>query len=262
MQCKLLTLLVLTTGIWPVNARADIIAFDLFQSASLNLTGHTNPYANAFSSQDDGFQVYRRGVSPSIPAAVLDDSLFATPGDSIGIIDESNLDSFFGVADTENRDNSGPVSARWDFAVSGFADLALSIDMGAMGDFEVTDFFRWSWSLDGGLWTTLFESGVDETATRRYHLAGGGPFDLADPVTVGGVLLSNDMQTFSGPLTAFGDVLSLELTAQANGGNEAFAFQNLIVNGTRNTVAIPEPGALLLFATGLIGLFLARRGAG
>ena len=73
-------------------ASAVTVAFDMVGSSSLNLLSFTNVWNGAFSSPGDGFQKYQRGVSPSIPFGVLDDSLVGFPGDSLGIIDESNLD--------------------------------------------------------------------------------------------------------------------------------------------------------------------------
>ena len=75
-------------------------------------------------------------MSATIPFAVLDDSLVIFPTDNLGIIKDGNTDVFFGVVDTENPQNSGPVIATWSFNVSGATGLVLSIDMGAMGDFE------------------------------------------------------------------------------------------------------------------------------
>ena len=45
------------------------------------------------------------------------------PGDTIGIIDENNTDEFFGVSDTINENNSGPLTATWVFDVAGADDL-------------------------------------------------------------------------------------------------------------------------------------------
>jgi hypothetical protein len=199
------------------------------ESASQNLNSTDNPFENAFSSPGDGFQKYQRGVSATIPFSVLDDSLVSFPPDSLGIIDDNNLDVFFGVTDTVNGDTSGPVSASWSFNISGGADLGLLIDMGAMGDFESSDTFVWSYSIDGGPSMTAFENGVDESTSFTYTLAGGATRTLNDPMTMQGVILSNVLATFSTPLIGTGTELVLTLTARTDGGSEAFAFQNIVI---------------------------------
>ena len=210
-------------------AFAATIAYDMVGSASQNLLSHTNPYENAFSSASDGFQKYQRGVSPTIPFSVLDDSLSIFPADSLGIIGEGNTDVFFGVTDTVNGDNSGPVSATWVFDVAGAGPLQLSIDMGAMGDFEANDVFTWTYSFDGGAAETAFASTVDEDGAHTYTLEGGASFTLSDPMLVNGTVLSNELATFTAGLNGSGSELTITLTASTDGGSEAFAFQNLVL---------------------------------
>ena len=67
------------------------IGYDMVSSNSLNLIEHTNNFENAFSSAGDGFQKYQRGVSPTIPFSVIDDGLSIFTSESLGIIDETNI---------------------------------------------------------------------------------------------------------------------------------------------------------------------------
>ena len=234
------------------------VAFDMVASTDLNLTSFTNPWAGAFGSPGDGFQKYQRGVSASIPFSIADDSLSIFPGDSLGIIKEGNTDVFFGVTDTQNADNSGPVSATWVFDVSGASGLGLSIDMGAMGDFESSDYFEWTYSIDGGPTLTAFSSSVDESGSFTYTLEGGASFTLNDPMLVQGTILSNDLATFSTSLFGQGSELTVTLTAQTDGGSEAFAFQNLIV--TEGNVP-PAPFELEIYEIQGAGAFSFFSGA-
>ena len=110
---------------FPLIANAQVIASDMDSSSSSNLISYTNPWEFAFGSLGDGFQKYQRGVSPSIPFAVVDDSLSIFPSDSVGIVKEGNTDQFFGVVDTINGDNGDPVTATWVFDITGGADLVL-----------------------------------------------------------------------------------------------------------------------------------------
>ena len=219
-------------GIMPAKA-GTVVAYDMVGSASQNLVSYTNPWTGAFGSYSDGFQKYKRWVSPTIPYSVMDDSLSIYTSDSLGIIKEGNTDEFFGVTDTVNSDTSGPVSATWVFDVSGAADLSLSIDMGAMGDFESSDTFIWEYQFDGGTMATAFENTVDEESSHTYILEGGASFTLNDPMLMDGTILSNDLQTFTALLVGSGSELTLTLTASTNGGTEAFAFQNIYITNSQ-----------------------------
>ncbi len=210
----------------------QVIAYDMVGSASQNLTSYTNPWTDAFASGSDGFQKYQRGVSPSIPYGVLDDSLSIYTGDNLGIIKEGNTDIFFGVTDTVNPNNSGGVVATWVFDISGASGLELSIDMGAMGDFESNDHFSWTYSIDGSAAAPAFENAVDEAGSQTYTLEGGASFTLDDPMLMQGTILTNDLQTFTAPITGTGNQLTLTLTASTDGGSETFAFQNIVITGS------------------------------
>ncbi len=225
------TLLAAVASVGTAGAAPSIIASALVPGGPVNQVSHTNPWAGAFSSAGDGFEIYNRATSPTIPFAVLDDSLSIFPPDSLGIIKEGNLDDFFGVVDTINADNSSPVSASWVFDISDASALSLNIDMGAMGDFEASDTFTWSYSIDGGGAITAFAGVTDEAGSQTYVLEGGGSFTLNDPMQVGGTNLTNDLATFSTTIPGTGDELTLTLTAEADGGTEAVAFQNLEIIG-------------------------------
>ncbi|MHA3980250.1 endonuclease/exonuclease/phosphatase family protein [Halovulum sp. GXIMD14794] len=203
----------------------------------LNLAAFSTD-APEFGSAGDGFAIFQRGVSPSIPFAVLDDSLAIFTPDSLGVIKDGNTDPFFGVTDTENADNAGPVSAEWSFAVNSATNLELSIDMGAMGDFEADDWFTWEYRLDGGGWQSAFASAVDETGSQTYTLEGGASFTLDDPITVNGTVLTDDLQTFTAALTGTGTQLDVRLTAQTDGSSEAMAFQNIEITGSAPRVTV------------------------
>ncbi len=229
----------------PALAVETPIAWDMVDSSSSKLIAHNNSFAGAFSSPADGAQKYRRNVSGSIPFALVDDSLLSYPADQLGIIDDNNQHEFFGLADTDNTDNpGGEVIATWEFDISGASGLGVSIDMGAMGDFESTDTFTWTASIDGGDPQLLFSNSVDESGSQVYQLAGGAEILLNDPMLANGVLLSNVMQELRAGVEGEGSSLLLTLSADTNGNDEAFAFQNLkVLSGFEGGV---EPPALTL----------------
>ena len=202
-----------------------------------NLTSKTNLFEGVFASAADGFQEYERGLSASIPFAMLDDSLTFS-GDRQGIIKTGNTTPFFGAADTVSNiltgdpanptsANSDPVSASWTFDISGETELGISIHMGAMGDFESSDSFTWSYKIDGGAEQVAFTSAVDEDGSQTYTLEDGDSFTLSDPMLVDGTLLTNNLASFETALIGEGAELELILTATTNGGDEAFIFQNI-----------------------------------
>ncbi|MFN3165529.1 MAG: PEP-CTERM sorting domain-containing protein [Phycisphaeraceae bacterium] len=233
----------------------------------LNLVSYTNPWQatvagfefdSFFSSGADGFNIYKRGTSQSVPFALADDSISVFPTDSQGIIDENDTDPFFGIVDTWNIDtenpptdgNTGPydpVTATWVFDISSAtADVEVTIDLAAMGDFEADDSFTFSVGLDAGpvsqvgALTFLDTDGGTTLPGVDYTLANGTTVTtLDDPMQFNGTTLTNVFATFSlGTIagSASASTLTLELSANANGGSEAVALRNIIID---------EPGTVL-----------------
>ena len=218
-----------------------VVAFDMVGSTSQNLISFTNN-SPAFSSAGDGFGKYT--VGDSIPFSIVDDSGGSFPADTLGIIDSAtNTDEFFGATDTVNSDNSDPVTATWVFDISGFYNLSVALDAGAMGDFESSDSFTMTYSIDGGQEQTLFSFEADEDATLDYTLAGGAVVTLNDPLVeiTTGTVLSNALQTLTQSITGSGSQLEITFTADTDGGSEAFAFQNLVIEGEVDATSTGEP---------------------
>ncbi|WP_068089300.1 ExeM/NucH family extracellular endonuclease [Polycladidibacter stylochi] len=213
-----------------------VIAFDMVGSQSQNLISYVNN-APTFSSPADGFGKYT--VADNVPYSIVDDSAVVYPRDRQGIIDSnSNKDSFFGITDTVNGNTSstgGLVSASWTFDVSGYGDLSLQLDAGAMGDFESNDYFKISYSIDGGDKKTAFSFVANEAGKHTYTLADGDQFTLNDPLTVAGsdMTLSNVLQTLSTELEGQGRTLTIEVSAKTDGGSEAVALQNMKILGEK-----------------------------
>ena len=184
-----------------------------------------------FSSAGDGFGIFQRGVSPSIPFALLDDTTtFAS--DNVGIVQSDDTAPFFGVTDTQNSDNNGPVTAEFTFDIGGASNPFVSLDLAAMGDFEANDTFTFEVAFDDGAFAPLFTLLTNEDGALSYTLEDGRVVELNDPTVLSesGTAISNIFQNFFSQVEGSGDTLTLRLTAQTDGGSEAFAFRNVVVS--------------------------------
>lgn len=94
----------------------------------------------------------------------------------------------------------------------------------------------------------LFTNTVDEAGSHAYTMAGGAIEVLDDPMLMNGMLLNNNLQTFTANIPTTGAELTLVLDADQDAGSEAFAFDNIVING--DIAAIPTMGqwALLILA--------------
>jgi len=249
------------------SAQMQILAEDRFESNQNRISFTQDPGPGTYSDPTgDGFEIYRVDISASIPQGLVDDSFSVFPFDRQGIIDASSDSpgAWFGVIDTVNDDqlpasNPGVATATWVFDISQAtsSDLEVSIDMGAMGDFEdgteppignppqpvLEDSFNWTYSIDGGASFSLFASMIDTSGTHDYTLAGedpveGGPLvvSLDDPLFMTTtdnqtILLDNNLQSITSPIVAEpnSSTLTIVLTAEADGGTEAYAFDNIVV---------------------------------
>ncbi|WP_442484108.1 dockerin type I domain-containing protein [Aeoliella sp. SH292] len=185
----------------------------------------------AFASTGDMFGIEDRNDAPA--SALLDNTAIGSPSDASGIVRGSDFANFFGVADTENNDNAGPLTATWTFDISqALGDLKVSIDMAAMGDFEVSgDIIRFETSMDGSPFSTLFEATVDEAISQDYVMESGAIRTLNDPLLMEGQLLTNSFATFTKALSGVGQELIVRFTAALNADEEVFAFRNLEISG-------------------------------
>ncbi|TWT43362.1 hypothetical protein [Botrimarina hoheduenensis] len=127
----------------------------------------------------DIFGRYGRNLGSFVPFDVSDDSAGSFPGDQIGILRSTKNDAVVGLADTVNGDNpGGSVSAVWTFDISGRSNIELSLDIAAIGDFDASDFLRFSYSIDGGSSSTAFDIGVDQNVDPTFGLTDSGQLYL------------------------------------------------------------------------------------
>ena len=201
-------------------------------TAGLATTSFGQLYSEDFTGQN------LKGVvgDGSAPTSDFGGVSWDVSGDLSGITATSD---YFQVQNEEMviRDIDG--AATWaspSFSVASESAVAVSIDLGASGDFEISnDSFNILYSFDGGSTTALFTGIVDEIAA-------------GDPMTVNSIALSATLQTFSSSV-ATGGATNMQIFVEAfNGaGSEFFYFDNV------NVAVVPEPSALSLLV-GFIGM--------
>ena len=242
--------------------------------------------------------------TPGIPFSIGDDSVIdisegtrdpanAFPGDNEGVFGQERdpEDGFFAISDT--RDAAGnlgaPPTAEWVFDVSGYTDLALSIDMGAQandsfGGFSDATLVTFEYSIDGSAFATAFSIAPNsDFGTFGYRamdsglvppVGDNGPLQATGPnaITKFGADGSFPADTFlnkspadgtgAGELDSFlteivgtGDELTLRLTADLP--FEAMVFDNIEITGN----LVPEPASATLLGLALLSLAGLRRRA-
>ena len=224
------------------------IAFDLVNGTNQKVNSFTVTTSGGNDpvtwSPGDWFGVAAYGSWPQsagVPFALADDSVNNISGggvfasDTQGIIDSTTAptDSFFGSVDTVNGSNAGgTATAAWEFDISNAENLELFIDMAAMGDFESSnDSYVWSYSIDGGAFQDVFVSSVDEAGSQTYTMENGVAVTLDDPLLINGVTLNDEFQTLSSTIAGIGSTLTLQVAGGGDGGSEAYAAQNILVEG-------------------------------
>jgi hypothetical protein len=261
-------------------ARAETVATLDFDSNFLRFAGVTSTATPSQFAPGDMFNTGNRSsLQPNgigLPFAISDDSIAAAEGNTVfetdtqGVVGQAKTDTFFGVSDTVNGNAAnGPDTqvATWSWDVSDVAAItSLSIDFAAMGDFELADQFLFEVLIDGIVVDTAFSFTADESLSLAYFMDNpdNNPVNLDDPLveTITGTVL-NKADRMTGAFTTLtrtfvsvlsGSTLGLRLTATADGGTEAFAFDNVSFEGRTGTAVIPEPSSILLAGFGLAAL--------
>ncbi|MBX3386069.1 MAG: lamin tail domain-containing protein [Phycisphaeraceae bacterium] len=174
------------------------------------------------------------------PFVLLDDTVNLFPGDTIGVIRESKVDSCFGVADVFNiimTDADTEAVAEWEFDIAGRTGITVSVDIAAMGNFEATvgvvDRYTFEIAVDNGPFTVVFDGRADESIVDfEYTMASGALRTFNDPLRdqVSDTIVDNVFTTFTWPVAGVGSTLQLRFRAMCDGGDEAFAFDNITVS--------------------------------
>ncbi|QDU75851.1 Serralysin C precursor [Bremerella volcania] len=246
-----------------------VVATEDFDGNQTNLiTGFDPSTDNLDGGGGDFFGVGNTGNWPQadgVPFSLADDSVVDISGGGVFAGDDEGVfgqnrdanDDFFGLADTREW---GTPSASWQFDVSNFENLELSIDLGGISDadfggFNATTSVVFTAQIDGGATQTAFEivavngtfvtrpmdSGMASGGGRLLEVSGDNSVEktLADtgaaaadtfldktPASGSG---AGEMDTFTTALNGTGSILTLTMTADVP--FEAMAFDNIVVTG-------------------------------
>jgi hypothetical protein len=226
--------------------------------------------ANGGAFPTSGFDVFGI-VDRSINNAFADDSVSIFVDDLEGIIPETKTDFFVGFADIVNGDNpSGEAIVEWTMDAAGQTGLELSFEIAAMGDFEPADVLQFTASFDGGTPTVIAELQGSDIDVFTYTMDGGAlasPFgngnvedangdpvldadgntipetNTPDPFCFIGagtvsepeIIIINEFQTLTFPITGSGTTLTLALSFNGNASGETMAIDNVQVTAGGGT---------------------------
>jgi len=276
---------------------AATVALEDFDGGAVNLI--SSSVTNLDGGGGDWFGVGNLSTWPQptgVPFSLADDSVAnvsgggAFPADLEGTFGQARINSndFFGLSDTREW-TPAQLTASWTFDVSGYKDLQLCVDMGAVADgttnagFDAATSIKFTYQIDGGPVGTAFSVAPNANAAGFAYRAmdsGGlpviganGPLQATGDNSVTKTLADTGLasaETFlnkapaagtgAGLLDTFGTALSgtgsqLTVTMVAHLPFEAAALDNLVVKGE----IIPEPATFALLGLGALLLANGRR---
>ncbi|WP_432798030.1 PEP-CTERM sorting domain-containing protein [Poriferisphaera sp. WC338] len=243
--------ILLTLSVCTISHGALVHDFDSQLDATVSATFPLNAFTDKAKT---AWGVYDR--TDLLPEKLIDESLAGA--DSFGIIQSQDTDNFFGIVDTYNDDVKGTIEVSFTFDLTVLPGSAydVSIDMGAMGDFEAGDIFKWDYQFDQEPAQRLFDITTNTAISHTYILEDNTSVSLVDPLVIGTQVIDNQIKTFSTEISPVSTAssLTITLTTDTNGALEAFAFDNIVVE----SVHMPEPASLILLGLGGIALISRR----
>ena len=158
--------------------------------------------------------------------------------------------SFFAGMDLDGEGAGLPLELTTStFNIDGASNLQFAIDLaedddGSNQDWDDSDYVTVEYSIDGGLWTTIFdiESGVT---------------GFNNEPMVNGVAVTDAFSTFNADLSGLsGSTMAIRLVWNLNAGDEDLAIDNIRLTG--DIAVVPLPTAALA-GIGMLGLMAGAR---
>ncbi|MGC1471443.1 MAG: GEVED domain-containing protein [Psychroserpens sp.] len=132
--------------------------------------------------------------------------------------------------------------------VSGFSNLELSIDFGAVpNDWDDADELRVEYNFDGGSWNTIYSFSHNNGTNNPLVLTGNS---AGGTNTANGTVLTYALQTIrSNNFTGSGSNLNIRIVCDSNANYEAFGLDNIVINGIASCTPPPDPSAAITGGT-------------
>ncbi|MEJ6700837.1 MAG: PEP-CTERM sorting domain-containing protein, partial [Akkermansiaceae bacterium] len=178
-----------------------------------------------------------------------------TDGSDIGSVNYTPSGFFFAAQDIDGDGAPNPSSLTWTVDITGATALSFYLnvaedDEGSNQDWDSTDFVHIFYTIDTDPEQNLIWFENDGTTFNAAPLLDTDFDGNGDSTEV-----TNSFANFSNTIAGTGSSLAIRVEFSLNSGDEDFAIDDLVVEGT----VVPEPSSSALLGLGGLALILRRR---